>query len=169
MAHYRLYLLDDTGHIRKGMDIDCVDDAAALEKASAYVDGCAVELWQQTRRVAHLPARNLGSDRVVTLQRMGPRAWARAGQSRSPELGQADMDVAEARKSVDRHGKHVEDEMRRGNPTAAAREVLAACQAVLRQMMVHRDALVATFLKGKPKPPAEMHERPNPQKKDPRD
>ena len=168
MAHYRLYLLDDTGHIREGMDLDCADDDAAIAIASAYVDRCAVEVWQQTRRVAHLPEGNLKTGQTVDTQRVGRRTWAPTRQSRSPELDQAEAEVAEARKSVERQGKIVEDEMRRGSPTAAAREMLAACQSVLRQMMVHREAIVATFLKGKPKPPGDRRETPDPQKEDPR-
>ena len=164
MAHYRLYLLDDTGHIREGMDLDCANDDAAMAIASAYVDRCAVEVWQQTRRVAHLPERNLTTGRTVDTQRVGRRTWGRARQPLPPELDQAERQVAEARRRVEGQGKLVEAEMRRGNPTLAARELLASCQAMLRELMVKRDAIFGAFMKTKPEPPADAIEPPNSRK-----
>ena len=34
-----MYVLDEDGRIRKAIDLDCADDAAAREEARQYVDG----------------------------------------------------------------------------------------------------------------------------------
>lgn len=58
MAHYRLYLLGPTGHFAKAIDLDCIDDADAVEKASAQMDGGSAELWARNRLVSRLPAKD---------------------------------------------------------------------------------------------------------------
>jgi hypothetical protein len=52
VAHYRVYLLDPEGHIKRAVDIDCENDRAAEAQAKQLVDGCDVELWQGGRRIA---------------------------------------------------------------------------------------------------------------------
>jgi len=52
MLEYRAYLIGRDGHIVHRVDILCVDDEAAKERALLLVDGHTVELWQGTRRVA---------------------------------------------------------------------------------------------------------------------
>ncbi|MCK1288952.1 hypothetical protein IVB41_34160 [Bradyrhizobium sp. 44] len=57
MAEYRLYRLDKEGHVLGPPEIITGDDdATAIAKAQQYVDGVAVELWDQARRVVFLPA-----------------------------------------------------------------------------------------------------------------
>lgn len=52
---YRIYLLDQTGHILGAVEIDADDDAAAL-RAAQTIDhmGGGKEIWQLARRVAVL-------------------------------------------------------------------------------------------------------------------
>jgi hypothetical protein len=49
--HYRLYFLDRLGRIRHAIDLDCVDDAHAVETVEKHADGRAMELWQSARLV----------------------------------------------------------------------------------------------------------------------
>jgi hypothetical protein len=46
LAYYRAYVLDEDGRIRRAIELDCADDATALEEARQYADGHDVELWQ---------------------------------------------------------------------------------------------------------------------------
>jgi hypothetical protein len=48
---YRLYILDASDGVVAGQIIECADDAEARAKARPYVDGRAVELWQDGRLV----------------------------------------------------------------------------------------------------------------------
>lgn len=52
VAHYRVYLLDPDGHIKRAVDLDCENDRAAEAQAKQLVDHCDVELWQGGRRIA---------------------------------------------------------------------------------------------------------------------
>ena len=52
MAYYRAYLMGQDGHIVKAIQLDCADDAAAMESAKQLVDGHDVELWQLGRKIA---------------------------------------------------------------------------------------------------------------------
>jgi hypothetical protein len=58
MLEYRAYLIGRDGHIVHRVDILCVDDEAAKERAQLLVDGHTVELWQGTRRIATFPTRH---------------------------------------------------------------------------------------------------------------
>ncbi|MBN9318878.1 MAG: hypothetical protein J0I28_04220 [Caulobacterales bacterium] len=52
MPYYRLYFLDVASRIREVIDMECVDDAAALAQVAPYVGkGRAMELWNQDRVV----------------------------------------------------------------------------------------------------------------------
>ncbi|HYD11462.1 MAG TPA: hypothetical protein VEC11_01300 [Allosphingosinicella sp.] len=51
MADYRLYLLNDDGHIFWARDIDADSDEAALEMARAEGHQHDVEVWQGRRKV----------------------------------------------------------------------------------------------------------------------
>jgi hypothetical protein len=55
MVGYRLYFLDENGHIRSALEADCADDDTALAWAAEQLDGRAVELWRGSRLVAKLP------------------------------------------------------------------------------------------------------------------
>ncbi len=56
MAHYRLYFLDHTDHIRHAVSLECVDDSQALALLEEHRDGRTLELWEGVRRVARLEA-----------------------------------------------------------------------------------------------------------------
>ena len=48
---YRLYLLDDVGHISKAHPFEADDDSKAIEIAEGWREGRRMELWQRDRRV----------------------------------------------------------------------------------------------------------------------
>jgi len=53
---YRLYKLDQNGHVNGPPQIlTCEDDDAALIEARKYVDGHAIEIWLEDRRVGLIP------------------------------------------------------------------------------------------------------------------
>jgi hypothetical protein len=56
VAHYRAYQIGLDGRIRSGVDLECADDAEAIEAAGQLVGEYDVELWQDTRMVARLEA-----------------------------------------------------------------------------------------------------------------
>jgi hypothetical protein len=56
VAQYRAYQIGPDGHIKAGVDLDCADDAEAIEAADRLVREFAVELWQDARMIARLEA-----------------------------------------------------------------------------------------------------------------
>jgi hypothetical protein len=54
---YRAYIVGPDGHIQRRIDLLCADDDAAKERAKALVDGHAIELWQESRKVAQFDPR----------------------------------------------------------------------------------------------------------------
>jgi hypothetical protein len=57
MTEYRLYRVDEEGHIQGApVIVSCEDDEAAIAEAKQYVDGVAIEVWDRARRVAILPS-----------------------------------------------------------------------------------------------------------------
>ena len=56
MANYRAYHIGPDGRIRSGVDLECADDAEAIEAAGKLVGEFAVELWHDKRMVARLEA-----------------------------------------------------------------------------------------------------------------
>jgi hypothetical protein len=64
MLDYRLYFLDDAGHIQGVVEFDCADDAEAVALAQTYADGRPMELWRRDRWVRRLPGdeRRSGTD-----------------------------------------------------------------------------------------------------------
>jgi hypothetical protein len=50
MRGYKLYLLDENDRIRSAMDLECADDADAIQLAQSLLDG-PMELWQGARIV----------------------------------------------------------------------------------------------------------------------
>lgn len=56
MTDYRLYFLDETGHIREALELDCRDDDEAITLAEARREGGPIELWQRSRVVRRFPA-----------------------------------------------------------------------------------------------------------------
>lgn len=51
MVDYRLYFMDANNHIRRRVDLDCRDDAHAIEVVGEHAPHGRVELWQRDRLV----------------------------------------------------------------------------------------------------------------------
>jgi hypothetical protein len=51
LRYYRLYFLDSADRIRQAIDMECDDDATAIEAAEPYRDGRTMELWNRDRLV----------------------------------------------------------------------------------------------------------------------
>ncbi len=56
MPGYRLYYLDEAGHIKAALELAYVSDQEAIAKTAEHADGRAMELWQRDRVVAKFPA-----------------------------------------------------------------------------------------------------------------
>ena len=52
MAGYYVYIIGVDGHIQKRINVLSNSDEEAKTVAEQYVDGHAVELWQQKRKIA---------------------------------------------------------------------------------------------------------------------
>ena len=52
MPGYYAYIMGDDGHVQNRIDVLCDDEEEARRCARQLVDGHAVELWQETRRIA---------------------------------------------------------------------------------------------------------------------
>src|ERR1700722_716018 len=60
-VHYRIYLLDQDGRIRRGHDAHCSTDAEAFAEIAHTVGiFSAAELWRGTRRVGRWEPRTMG-------------------------------------------------------------------------------------------------------------
>ena len=53
---YRLYFLDQDGHIRHFIVLGHDDDEAAIRATDEHANGQAMELWQKSRMVRQFPA-----------------------------------------------------------------------------------------------------------------
>lgn len=49
MLDYRLYFLDEAGHIQGVVEFDCANCAEAIAHAKTYADGRTMELWRRNR------------------------------------------------------------------------------------------------------------------------
>lgn len=58
MSHYRAYLLARHGHHIKAVDLECVDDDAAKQRAEQMACGTNVELWEHARRIAKFDSKS---------------------------------------------------------------------------------------------------------------
>jgi hypothetical protein len=57
MISYRLYKLDAQGRIfGPPRVVHCEDDDAVLIEARKYIDGHAIEIWRDNKRVGLIPA-----------------------------------------------------------------------------------------------------------------
>jgi hypothetical protein len=58
MTYYRAYIVGRDGRYKDAVDLDCPDDITALEsiKQQQLENRYGIELWQQDRLVAKLPA-----------------------------------------------------------------------------------------------------------------
>ena len=54
MTYYRAYIIGQDGHFKEAINLDCADDATAVESAKQVVNGHDVELWQRDRLVTKL-------------------------------------------------------------------------------------------------------------------
>jgi hypothetical protein len=55
MRTYRIYTLSRDGHIHHAPRlVECDDDEAALKEARRFLDGEALEVWDQQRKVGRL-------------------------------------------------------------------------------------------------------------------
>ena len=52
MADYRLYLLDEIGHIQRAIEIRAEDDSEAIGVARNSLNGESGELWSLDRKVS---------------------------------------------------------------------------------------------------------------------
>lgn len=57
MAEYKLYCLDENGRISRRIEMEAIDDGAAIAVARDLHPDTDCELWSGTRKVALLPAR----------------------------------------------------------------------------------------------------------------
>jgi hypothetical protein len=57
MPDYRVYIIGHDGHFMKSEQLDCADDAAAIESAKQLIDGHDIELWQRDRRIARFDSK----------------------------------------------------------------------------------------------------------------
>jgi hypothetical protein len=51
-TEYQVIMLEADGNSHRAIEIDCPDDAAAVETAKQFIDGKDIELWQSNRKVA---------------------------------------------------------------------------------------------------------------------
>ena len=56
MAEYHAYLIGSEGRISKRVPIVCDDDEEAKRFARQLVDGHAIELWHEARKIATFEA-----------------------------------------------------------------------------------------------------------------
>ena len=52
MTHYQVRQVDKNGTTFNAIELDCRDDAAAIESAKQFIDGHDIELWHLGRKVA---------------------------------------------------------------------------------------------------------------------
>jgi hypothetical protein len=55
MATYQIYIVEKGGRImHEPTFVECDDDKAALAEAQQFINGKAVEVWQEARLVVHI-------------------------------------------------------------------------------------------------------------------
>lgn len=54
MSFYKIYILDQHDHIAAAYDFAAHDDDSVLVESKKYSNNYAVEIWEQTRRVARV-------------------------------------------------------------------------------------------------------------------
>jgi hypothetical protein len=50
-TEYQVVMVEADGNCHKAIEIDCPDDAAAVEIAKQFIDGKDIELWQSNRKI----------------------------------------------------------------------------------------------------------------------
>ena len=66
MLRYRLYFLDEQGHIASAAVIDAANGQDAIAQAMNKGDGRAMELWQETTRVKCFDPQSRASPGLVS-------------------------------------------------------------------------------------------------------
>ncbi|MGE9008173.1 hypothetical protein ACO2JO_06300 [Leptospira interrogans] len=56
---YYAYVIGEDGHIQKRVVVHCDNDEEAMRRAEQLVDGHAIELWQEARKVATFQPKGL--------------------------------------------------------------------------------------------------------------
>jgi hypothetical protein len=58
MPGYYLYIMSNDGHVQNRVNVICADDEEARNRARRLMDGQAVELWLEGRKIAELKPEN---------------------------------------------------------------------------------------------------------------
>jgi hypothetical protein len=61
MPAYRLYVLDDSSHIRRSEIVEAETDSEAMRTAQDTLDGRPAELWLETKKVCTF-SRGMGNN-----------------------------------------------------------------------------------------------------------
>ena len=62
MQDYSLYIVGRSGRLVREIELDCANDAAAIDLAKKWVDGYDVELWQLDRMISRFKGSGEGND-----------------------------------------------------------------------------------------------------------
>lgn len=60
MPGYYIYTLGDDGHVQGRVNVMCDDDEQAKRYAEQLVDGHALELWHEARKIAEIKPHKQG-------------------------------------------------------------------------------------------------------------
>lgn len=58
MEDYKVYLLGPDGRVATRVDLVCENEETARERAQLLAQNCAVELWQDARKIAEYHPRH---------------------------------------------------------------------------------------------------------------
>jgi hypothetical protein len=58
MPGYYVYIMSNDGHVQNRVNVICADDEEARNRARRLMDGQAVELWLEGRKIAEFKPEN---------------------------------------------------------------------------------------------------------------
>ena len=58
MPGYYVYIMSNDGHVERRLNVICADDEEARNRARRLMDGQAVELWLEGRKIAEFKPEN---------------------------------------------------------------------------------------------------------------
>ena len=58
MPGYYVYIMSNDGHVQNRVNVICADDEEARNRARRLMDGLAVELWLEGRKIAEFKPEN---------------------------------------------------------------------------------------------------------------
>jgi hypothetical protein len=58
MPGYYVYIMSNDGHVQNRINVICADDEEARNRARRLMDGQAVELWLEGRKIAEFKPEN---------------------------------------------------------------------------------------------------------------